>query len=507
MIESQPDLKLAEYTILNTINRSQRSVVYLARQNKSDQKVVVKTPHPMFLPTRKEFSISYEYQILDHLHQSGWGDSVVLDQSGIYPALIMSNAGVNLRQIIDDGLSFGFFLKMALQISSFLGKIHKAKIVHQDINPENILWNSDTEHVSIIDFGIASTLSGDKITENTARVPYESLPYISPEMTGRMNRATDYRTDYYSLGITFYELLTGKTPFQAEDTMKWVYCHIAKRPNPPSKIRGSVPAILDALILKLISKDPEDRYQSTYGLISDLARIKEQWDYSQSCESFTLGRQDRPETFRISQKLYGREIEKAILINIFEEVATGSSELSLIDGFSGIGKSTLVNEIQQHVILRNGFFISGKSNQSEQTTPFYAIAQAFQKLVRHLLADTEESIAPWKNQFQNALGSNGKVILDIIPDMSSIIGEQPPIPILNPEEAQNRFVFTFRDFLKVFSDNSTPLVVFLDDLQWSDSASLEFIKTMATDKDIKFLFIIGAYRNNEVDIHHPFICA
>lgn len=503
MFGSSSDLKLTEYTIQKTIHQSKQTIVYLAHHKKSAQEVVVKTTHPSYMGLNKDISILHEFKILDHLHQAGVMGPIGLDKSSTAPVLIMPFAGTNLGQKIDEGLTVAIFLKIAIQMSALLGKIHQANIVHQNISPENILWNSDTEQVLIIDFSVALTQSRNKSTENISKVPYRSLAYISPEMTGRMNREIDYRTDYYSLGVTFYELLSGKKPFHGDDSMEWVHCHIAKRPDPPSKMRASIPVILDTLILKLLSKDPEDRYQSSLGLVSDLKKIKKQWDQTQSCKPFELGLQDHPETFHISQKLYGREVEKKTLINIFSKAAMGSNEISLVSGFSGIGKSTLVNEIQHHVMQGKGIFISGKSDQFERTIPFFAIVQAFRKLVQHLLVGSEASLSQWKKQFLIALGANGKVVLDVIPEMKTIIGEQPAIPELNPAEEHNRFLFTFRDFLHVFSENRTPLVIFLDDLQWSDHASFKFIKTMAIDKELKFLFIIGAYRNNEVDRQHP----
>lgn len=503
MVEPAENFELSDYTILNTIFRSETSIVYLASHNGSGREVAVKTIRPSALTARKKSAVLREFTVMDHLRQAGVVDFVALDQTGASPALITSNSGIDLRQAAYDGLSIGDFLTIAIETGRYLGAIHRAGVVHQNITPENILWNPDTGKARIIDYSLAALRTRGKRGEKAEEIPYPSLAYISPEMTGRMNRQIDYRTDYYSLGVTFYELLTGKTPFRAKDRLEWFHFHIAKKPSPPSKIRNGIPPAIDEILLKLISKDPEDRYQSNDGMIADLRLVRTRWERGQSCDPFELGHRDIPKVFHISQKLYGRNRGKARLIDIFDSVSAGGNELALVSGYSGIGKSTLVNEIQSRVMQKNGIFISGKSNPLEKTIPFYAIVRAFRKLVGHLLAETEASLEKWKAQFLKALGVNGKVVLDVIPEMESIIGPQPEIPKLNPEEEQHRFLFTFRDFLALFRKNEIPLVIFLDDLQWSDNASFRFIKYMATDADLKYLFIIGAYRNNEVDARHP----
>ncbi|MBW4448142.1 MAG: AAA family ATPase [Spirirestis rafaelensis WJT71-NPBG6] len=429
------------------------------------------------------------------------------------------------------------FLSIAIALSDILGRIHTANIIHKDINPGNIVLNLDTGIVKIIDFGIATQFNRTNPTFKSPHVLEGTLAYLSPEQTGRMNRLLDYRTDFYSLGVTFYELLTGQLPFTTTDVLELVHCHIAKHPIPPNEINTMIPKPVSDIILKLMAKNAENRYQSAWGIKADLEIYAEQLEEIGQISSIQLALQDVCDRFQIPQKLYGRDKEVAILLAAFDRVAcpednrvaspesnsvaalpnnsettsqkeqTGNPkfqvEMMLVSGYAGIGKSALVQEIYKPITQKRGYFISGKFDQFQRNIPYSAIAVALQKLVRQLLSEPDEYVQQWQAQLLTALGSNGQIIIDVIPEVELIIGKQPPVMEVGATEAQNRFHRIFGQFVRVFCSESHPLVIFLDDLQWIDSATLNLIELMLLDEQAQSLFLIGAYRDNEVNPTHP----
>ncbi|HEY9826659.1 MAG TPA: AAA family ATPase [Stenomitos sp.] len=403
------------------------------------------------------------------------------------------------------------FLRLAIKLSNILGGIHAANIIHKDINPGNIVLNPDTGVVKIIDFGIATQFNR---TNPTFKSHYElegTLAYLSPEQTGRMNRVLDYRTDFYSLGVTFYQLLTGQLPFETTDLLKLVHCHIAKEPVPPHKLNATIPQPVSEIIIKLMAKNAEERYQSTWGIRADLEHCIEQLETVGRIALFPLALQDISNQFQISQKLYGREAEIEALLTAFNRVITGRNkgnsqfnvELMLVSGYAGVGKSALVQELYKPITARRGYFISGKFDQFQHDIPYSAITHALQKLVRQLLNEPEEQVQQWRSRLLAALGSNGQLIIDVIPEVELMIGEQSPVPEVGAKEAQNRFNRIFQQFIRVFCSEKHPLVLFLDDLQWIDSATLKLIELILLDEQTQFLFMIGAYRDDEVSPVHP----
>jgi len=410
------------------------------------------------------------------------------------------------------------FLPLAIDLTNILGRIHAANVIHKDINPGNIVFNPDTGVVKIIDFGIATQFSRTNPTFKSHYGLEGTLAYLSPEQTGRMNRSLDYRTDFYSLGVTFYELLTGHLPFPTTDILELVHCHIAKHPVPPHELNATIPKPVSDIILKLMAKNAEDRYQSAWGIKADLETGFCQFAETGQIDSIQLGIQDVCDQFQIPQKLYGREAEIEALLAAFDRVAGRGNEqlrlkneensefkveLMLVSGYAGVGKSALVQELYKPISAKRGYFVSGKFDQFQCNIPYSAIADALQKLVQQLLSEPDEHLQQWRSQLLTALGTNGQIIIDIIPEIELIIGKQSPIPEVGATEAQNRFHRIFGQFVRVFCSESHPLTIFLDDLQWIDSATIKLIELMLLDEQTQSLFLIGAYRDNEVNPTHP----
>ena len=330
-----------------------------------------------------------------------------------------------------------------------------------------------------------------------------TLPYLSPEQTGRMNRTLDYRTDFYSMGVTFYEILTGELPHTTNDALEMVHCHIAKQATPPHVKRPEIPQALSEIVMRLMAKNAEDRYESSLGIKADLEECLRQFNAHGAILPFALARQDVPEQFRIPQKLYGRTDQVGALMEAFDRVADGAREIALVSGYSGIGKTSLVREIYRPITRKRGYFAVGKFDRFERHTPYSALINAFRDLVRQLLTEDESKLRYWRNAILEAVGANASVITDIIPELTIIIGPQQPLPALDPTGSKNRFDLTFRSFIGTFCQQAHPLAVFLDDLQWSDLASLTFLESVMSDPDIGHLLVLGAYRSNEVDSSHP----
>ncbi|HEY9627611.1 MAG TPA: AAA family ATPase [Coleofasciculaceae cyanobacterium] len=494
---------IAGYALTEKIYEDSKTVVYRGLRNRDSQPIVFKTLQSDH-PTPSEIArIRHEFEITKNLDLPGMVKLYeIIEYNGL--SLILEDfGGRSLKTFLSgDRFDLEAFLQIGIQLTESLGELHQLNIIHKDIKPLNIIFNASTNQIKLTDFSIASRLSRENQLAYNPNQIEGTLAYLSPEQTGRMNRAIDYRTDFYSLGVTFYELLTGQLPFTAVDPMEMIHCHIARQPILPHQIRLDIPPILSQIVMKLLAKMAEDRYQNAYGIKADLERCLQQWRTCGKIESFELGQQDISTRFQIPQKLYGRQAEIEILTIAFERVTCGLAELMLIAGYSGVGKSALVHEIQKSVVQQHGYFITGKFDQFKRNAPYASLIQAFQELIRQILTESEGQIQGWKQKILKAVGSNGQIIIDVIPEVELIIGLQAAVPQLEASESQNRFNLVFQQFLGVFAQKEHLLVLFLDDLQWADSASLKLMQSLITSSDRPCLLLIGAYRDNEVSPTH-----
>ena len=457
-------------------------------------------------PTRAALDrLTHEYGLRDDL-DDGWAARPLelVRKRGQTKLVLKDPGGEPLDRLIGRPMEMRTFLRLAVALSAALCRLHERGFIHKDIKPANVLVNSATDQVWLTGFGIASRLPRERQAPEPPEFLEGTLAYMAPEQTGRMNRSIDSRSDLYSLGVTLYQMLTGTLPFTASDPMEWVHCHVAKKPVPPSGRLGNVPAPVSAIIMKLLAKAAEERYQTAAGVESDLRRCVAEWETRCCVDDFPLGEHDTPGRLLIPEKLYGRAREIDTLLASFDRVAAGGMpELVLVSGYPGVGKSSVVNELHKVLVSPRGLFASGKFDQYKRNIPYATLAQAFQSLVRPLLSKGEAELRIWRDAIQEALGPNALLIVDLVSELKLIIGEQPPVPVLPALDAQRRFQLVFRRFIGVFARPEHPLALFLDDLQWLDEATLDLLEDLLAQPDVRHLMLISAYRGNEVDSSHP----
>ncbi|MEM9002804.1 MAG: serine/threonine-protein kinase PknK, partial [Cyanobacteria bacterium P01_F01_bin.86] len=558
----QPLPSIAGYTLTAQLYCGSRTAVYRAVDEHNGESVVIKvltTPYPSI---NELVRFRNQYVIAQNLNSPGIIKPLALVPWNHRYALVMEDVGaIPLRDSLQNGdrLAVEQVLTIALQLADSLHHLNQHRVLHKDINPSNILIHPDTHQVWLTDFSLASLLPKESQELQSPNALEGTLAYIAPEQTGRMNRGIDYRADFYSLGVTLYELLTGELPFQSNDPMELIHCHIAKEPSfevgrqepgvrsqelearsqepgarsqkpgvrsqeararsqesggkPPTPHSplpthdSPLPTPRSKIVLKLMAKNAEDRYQSALGLKHDLQQCLDQWRLSGQIEAFELGQADRCDRFLLPEKLYGREAEVQTLLEAFDRVSQGASELFLVAGYSGVGKTAVVNEVHKPITRQKGYFIQGKFDQLNRNVPFSAFVQAFRGLMEQLLSESDAQLQKWQANIRAALGNNGQVLIDVIPELEKIIGPQPPVPELSGSAAQNRFNLLFEKFIAVFATPDHPLVVFLDDLQWVDSASLNLLMVLMARGQTGGLLLLGAYRDNEVFPAHPLTLA
>ncbi len=504
---------LSGYEITEQLYAGTRTLVYRGIRTRDQYPVVIKLLRNQYPPFNELVQFRNQYTIAKNLDFPHIVKPLTLEVYQNSYALVMEDfGGVSLPTYLQtatnqtqsfQALPLAEFLQVAIQLTDIIHYLYQNRVIHKDIKPANILINPDTKEIKLIDFSIASLLPRETQEIQNPNILEGTLAYLSPEQTGRMNRGIDYRSDFYSLGVTFYELLTGKLPFISDDPMKLVHCHLAKPSIPIHQITPEIPLILSQVVSKLMAKNAEKRYQTALGLKHDLEICLVQLQKTAKIEDFELGKRDISDRFTIPEKLYGREKEVDHLLAAFERVSTGSTEMMLVAGFSGMGKTAVVNEVHKPIVRQRGYFIKGKYDQFQRNIPFSAFVQAFRDLMGQLLSESDTQLQTWKTQILAAVGDNGQVLIDVIPELEGIIGAQPPATELSGSAAQNRFNLLMQKFVQVFTSKEHPLVMFLDDLQWADSASLNLLQLLMIDTG--YLLVLGAYRDNEVWPVHPFI--
>ena len=449
--------------------------------------------------------IEHEYSLRARL-ESVWAvrPLALSAHQGRSELVLEDPGGAPLERLVGSPMELRQFLRLAIGLATALRCVHQQGLIHKDIKPANVLANAATGQVWLMGFGIASQRPRERQSPDPPEFIAGTLAYMAPEQTGRMNRSIDSRSDLYSLGVTLYEMLTGSLPFTASDPMEWVHCHIARQPLPPGERLKEVPTAVSAIILKLLAKTAEERYQTASGVEADLKSCLAEWEARGRIELSSLGAHDSSDRLLMPEKLYGRDRERGALIAAFNHVvASSASVLVLVSGYSGIGKSSVVQELHKAIVLPRGIFLSGKFDQYKRDIPYATVAQAFRAFIRQILSESDEEVDRWRSAIREAVGSNGQLIVSLIPELEFVIGKQPPVSSLPATEAESRFHMVFRSFLQVFADADHPLALFLDDLQWLDAATLKLLEHVITHPDVRHLLIIGAFRENEVSASHP----
>ena len=513
----ETSIRVPGYVLIENLYRSKRTQVYRALRQADRQIVILKLLHSLEPDLKELIRFRNQYLITQQLQHPGIGQIKTLlpYQNGL--ALVMpaeEHCSLNdyLENNVHTGLPLTEVLTIGIQMADVLHYLGEQRVIHKDIKPANILIHPDTLQIQLIDFGLASLLPKETQELRAPKQLEGTLAYMAPEQTGRMNRGIDYRVDFYSLGVTLYELLTGQRPFGTSDSLELIYCHLAQSPVPPADVVSfdsaqsintpRMPTIISDIVLKLMAKNAKDRYQSGLGLKYDLAQCLRQWQETGTITEFELGQLDRCDRILPPQHLYGRDIEVKILLDAFDRVTAGSTELVLVAGFSGIGKTAVIREIHKPVTRQKGYFIQGKFDQFNRNIPFSAFVQAFRNLMGQLLGESDTALAKWKAKILDVVGDNGQVLIDVIPELEYVVGSQPTVPNLSGSAAQNRFNLLFSKFVCIFTTQDHPLVIFLDDLQWVDSASLKLLQLLITQADEGCLLILGAYRDNEIFPEH-----
>ena len=496
-----------KYELIELLAETRGSIIYRANSHEKPGTVIIKKLKTKFPTPGDVARFRQEYNLIRTIDLEGVIKTydIVWDKTEV--AIVMEDfEGVSLKRALGQGpFDLRLFLEIGIKISEALGHLHQMEIIHRDIKPQNILINRDTGQVKLTDFGIATCLTRENEELYNPEVIAGTLSYLSPEQTGRMNRALDYRTDLYSLGITFYEMLVGIVPFRSKDPMEVMHGHMAIRPPSPFLFNPDIPDVVSDIVMKLMMKTPEERYQNAFGLMADLKECLKRLDGDGHIVYFQICRHDISNKFIIPPRLYGRQKEIDRLLVAYEAARLGENEMVLIQGKPGIGKTTLIDELQKSLAPKKAYFIRGKYEQLRKDVPYSAIIQAFQKLIRQILSEREARINVWKEKFTRALGDNAGVIVDVIPDMALMINGAERAPDLEPEQAKNRFNSVFEQFVHQFADETHSLVMVLDNLQWADDASLEILRYLITSPEIHHLMIVVAYRDNDLWENHSLV--
>lgn len=501
-------IELPGHQLKEVIYIGQLSVIYRSFYQKLNRHVIIKLLKVEYPNVNQIAHFKHEFELTKDLSEKipnkVIGVYEFIQYHNTYGILLEDFDAISLTELMKSHLlTREQVVDLAIKIVRALEAVHAEHVLHKDINPSNIVINPKTGQLKLIDFGISSTLSFESFEPGGINAIEGTLSYISPEQTERMNRVLDYRSDYYSFGISLYEILTGVLPFKLQDPMKLVYAHIAKQPKSPHELNPEIPLALSNIVMKLISKTPEGRYQSTFGILDDLYHCQDQLKTTGSIADFKIAQKDYSPHLHLSEKLYGRELQIHTLMEALKKVSQGSAELIFITGDAGIGKSMLVDEIYKSLVKTQAYYIKGKCDQFKRNIPYQCLVQALEKMMQQIVLEGPATILKWRGLIQKAVGARGKIITDILPDLKLILGTQPDLEELGPLESQNRFKKVFSDFFRALCSSEHPLVIFLDDLQWVDLSTLEFLGVLLSDIQTQHLLVIGAYRNQEMKQQQP----
>ncbi|HSI61256.1 MAG TPA: AAA family ATPase [Ideonella sp.] len=497
-------LELEQYAVTQQLGTHGRVRLYRAMAPDGATAVLLKTPASDPPDPAESEPLRREHELLLRLACTGVPRALALLEHRGAPVLVLEDIGAELLQPESGPMALAAFFPLALSLAEALECLHRQHVTHRNIQPAGLLRNAATGQAQLLDFSRASMLDREQVPLISPDQLEGALAYLAPEQTGRMNRLVDYRADFYALGATFHELLTGRPPFVADDALEMVHCHLARAPGPLRALRPELPEPLSQIVLKLLAKLAEDRYQSAAGLRHDLAHCAREWSASGGVAPFEIARSDRSERFQLPQRLYGRERDIEVLLDAFGRVAlSGEPALVLVAGYSGIGKSALVAELHRPIVERRAYFIAGKFDQYRRDIPYATMAQALQSLVQQVLAESAERVEAWRREILEAVGEFGALMNEMIPQLPLVIGPQPAVAELPPDQARHRLLRVFQRFVATFARPAHPLVIFLDDLQWVDSASLELLALLCGHAETRHLLVIGAYRDNEVGPAHP----
>ncbi|HEY5960713.1 MAG TPA: AAA family ATPase, partial [Polyangiaceae bacterium] len=487
---------LSDYEIKETVTTSRRSLIRRATRRRDGTSVILKSPSAEFPSAEELHQYQFEYHILQQLVMPGVVQAYALERNGNEIALVLEDFGGENLACGSQGLAMDEFFEVAVNIAEVLGEVHHRGVVHKDLKPRNLLLNRQTRQLKLIDFHVASELVRERREAEAPDQLQGSLPYMSPEQTGRMNRELDYRSDYYSFGITLFEMLTGDVPFRATDPMGWIHAHLSRRAPNVRRVRSDVPEMVATIVAKLLAKDPDERYQSARGLVSDLQECRRQWEATGKVEAFPLGAHDFSERFFVPQKVFGRGQELGCLLEALEKAIQGRTELVLLSGPLGVGKTALVEELRKSVVKRGGCYATGRSERSACNPPYGVFAQALRSVIQQMLSQPEERLTAWKECCLTALGGHGRVILELVPELEKVIGPQPALAQIAPAESQRRFRRVFGDFIRALATPTQPLVLFLDDLQWVHASTPELIGELLAHDGPGHILLVGAYRDS-----------
>ncbi len=493
------------YELLEEIVGTDRDVVYRGRRRADGAAALLKTPRRSPPGALDADRLDREGELLRSLDLEAVARPLEMVRCDDGCFLVLEDrGGLPLTALMRSRRrDLSLFFRVAIQMASLLSELHRRDVVLRRLTPSSLMVDPETGELRLIDLGLAARGAAADGQPAPPESLAGSLAYLSPEMTGRMNRAVDYRTDFYSLGVVLYEMLTGSPPFLSEDALELIHWHIARTPPAPRLVEPAVPEPVSDIVSRLLAKTAEGRYQSAAGLAEDLRACAREWAEHGVMRPFPLAQRDVPERFVVSQTLYGRSREVEALQAVFDAVCAGPSALALVAGYSGIGKTSLIQELYRPIVRRRGAFAAGKLDQVVRNSPYGALIQAIRALVQQLLAQSEDRVALWRARLAEALGPNAGVITEVIPEVELILGEQAPPAALGSTEAQNRFRLAFQNFIGALARRDHPLVIFLDDLQWVDAATLSLLAPLLTSSDVRHLLLIGAFRDNEVDESHP----